>query len=118
MYGAIEIHDGKRRVGVAVVAVALVIVGALYHYFAGTIVINSPVLNLDVNNYQLLKQPTAYKSHNGVLEATLTMQTTRFQNGPVAFNTRTYNGMFPGPTLCVKPGDTMRITLINQLLPD
>ncbi|OQR88771.1 hypothetical protein THRCLA_10113, partial [Thraustotheca clavata] len=118
MYGTIEIHKTKKRTRALVVALILLLLAVLYLFYAHFTISSSPVLELSVNDYQLLKQPTAYKSHNGVLEATLTMQTTRFQNGPVAFNTRTYNGMFPGPTLCVKPGDTMRITLINQLLPD
>ncbi|KDO20094.1 hypothetical protein SPRG_14633 [Saprolegnia parasitica CBS 223.65] len=65
-----------------------------------------------------LQQPLAYKSHNGVLEVTLSVEATRFHDGPIAFNSRSYNGMFPGPTLCAKPGDLLRITLINQLEPD
>ncbi|OQS05383.1 hypothetical protein THRCLA_02473, partial [Thraustotheca clavata] len=66
----------------------------------------------------ILQQPPAHKSADGILDITLRAQVARFTQGPVAFNTRTYNGMFPGPTLCVKPGDTLKITLVNDLLPD
>jgi len=40
------------------------------------------------------------------------------QLGPQAVNTRTFGGNLVGPTLRVKPGDTLRINVINNLPPN
>ena len=55
------------------------------------------------------------RSSKGVLKATLVAEE---QMIPYQGGTRwalTYNGAFPGPTLRVKPGDELRITLVNKL---
>jgi len=61
--------------------------------------------------------PMAYESSNGFLEATLRVEVTtvslKFKN--ISFQTRTYNGMLPGPIFRVQPGDRVRILLSNQL---
>eukprot|EP00656_Telonema_subtile_P024985 TRINITY_DN27123_c0_g1_i1.p1 TRINITY_DN27123_c0_g1~~TRINITY_DN27123_c0_g1_i1.p1 ORF type:complete len:512 (-),score=96.87 TRINITY_DN27123_c0_g1_i1:34-1569(-) len=55
-----------------------------------------------------------------VVEVNLTVEVFRFGSAdtPISFNTRGYNGAIPGPTIRVKPGDTLTINLANQLLPD
>lgn len=37
---------------------------------------------------------------------------------PINFTTRAYNGSIPGPTIRVRQGDTLRITLVNRLGAD
>jgi FtsP/CotA-like multicopper oxidase with cupredoxin domain len=65
-----------------------------------------------------LGSPTTFSSSDGELEVNLDVGVTRFRS-VISFNTRAYgsNGHFgvPGPTLRVKPGDTLRIHLNNQL---
>lgn len=61
-------------------------------------------------------EPTVISSHDGEFRATLT-----FAKGPGVINGRTVqnlmlvNGMYPGPTLRMQPGDHVDITLINKL---
>jgi FtsP/CotA-like multicopper oxidase with cupredoxin domain len=46
---------------------------------------------------------------------TLTASLTTTQAGGREVTTTVYNGSFPGPTLRIDPGDTLRVTLVNQL---
>lgn len=62
-----------------------------------------------------LKQPLVLKSNNGVLNVTLNVTVSRSEQGPFAFNRRSYNGQPTGPTIVVKPGDILIIILNNQL---
>jgi hypothetical protein len=71
-----------------------------------------------------LTQPDSLESKNGVLEVTLHVNVTRIAGGsangggglpPLSYTTRSYNGKVPGPTLRVRPGDLVRITLVNDL---
>jgi hypothetical protein len=58
-------------------------------------------------------QPPELVSENGLLEVTLTVDLVTSLNG-----TRVapgYNGLPIGPTLRLKPGDTFRVTLVNNL---
>ncbi|OQR87300.1 hypothetical protein ACHHYP_09146 [Achlya hypogyna] len=128
MHGAKESRRQATPVRLYVAVISLLLLGSLVTFaphvdlggFSQSVVteFRSTELGLLLQELPMLQQPLAYKSHDGVLEVSLTVEATRFNDGPLAFNTRTYNGMFPGPTLCAKPGDTLRITLINQLLPD
>mmetsp|Transcript_3218 Transcript_3218/g.6048 ORF Transcript_3218/g.6048 Transcript_3218/m.6048 type:complete len:591 (+) Transcript_3218:145-1917(+) len=62
-----------------------------------------------------LNQPTELKSENGLLEVTLTVADLQsIRGGKIA---PAYNGEPIGPTLRVKPGDTLRVTLVNNLRP-
>lgn len=65
-----------------------------------------------------LQLPVLHSTAFGKLDVTLQ---TRFANttvGATPFNTRTYNGALAGPTLRVRPGDTLRILVDNQLPPN
>ena len=64
----------------------------------------------------LLRQPLEVASAHGHLDVRLTVEAAdlSFANG-ASFRARTYNGTFPGPTLVVRPGDTLTITLVNRL---
>ena len=53
-----------------------------------------------------------------VVNFTLTVAPVRFvggSNNPINFTTRAYNNQIPGPTITVKQGDTLKITLVNAI---
>jgi len=58
-----------------------------------------------------------YHSIDGWLNVTLKIEPMTFTlpSHGVSFQTRSYNGLFPGPPLRVVPGDRVRITLENAL---
>lgn len=62
-----------------------------------------------------LQDPPVRRAVDGVLSTTLRMVPVRFQEGPIAFWTRAYEGRVPAPTLSVHPGDTIRVSLVNEL---
>ena len=68
-------------------------------------------------NPEVVPSPDVITSHKGHLNVTLTMGEYDFtsQDGAIKFRTRAYNGQIPGPTLSVRPGDTMHITVANAL---
>jgi FtsP/CotA-like multicopper oxidase with cupredoxin domain len=55
------------------------------------------------------------KSAFGILNTTLTVQFSNTTVGPTPVNVRTYNGAIGGPTLRVRPGDTLRVNVVNNL---
>ena len=62
-----------------------------------------------------LVEPEVRASRDGLLDTTLTC---RVQSVPVAGQTaimNVYEGSAPGPTLRVRPGDTLRVNLVNML---
>lgn len=60
-------------------------------------------------------EPPVLRSANGLLSTTLTCQMAGNVFNGLDLLTRTYNGTIGGPTLRVKPGDTLRVLLDNQL---
>jgi hypothetical protein len=62
-----------------------------------------------------LNQPTELFSENGVLEVTLVVDDLQSVGGTKI--APAYNGEPCGPTLHVKPGDTLQVTLVNNLPP-
>jgi FtsP/CotA-like multicopper oxidase with cupredoxin domain len=60
-------------------------------------------------------QPKLIRSANGVLDVALTASPSAVVVGGVTVNALTYNGSLPGPTLVVRPGDTMTVSLANHL---
>jgi suppressor of ftsI len=64
----------------------------------------------------LLQPPSEIVSSDGVLAATLNAAVTpAVINGATVQGVQTYNGLFPSPTMRIKPGDTFRIKLVNGL---
>jgi suppressor of ftsI len=62
-----------------------------------------------------LVEPEVRTSRDGLLDTTLTASVMKV---PVAGGTaimRVYEGSFPGPTLRIRPGDTLRVNLVNDL---
>jgi len=65
-----------------------------------------------------LQQPRVISSHEGVFRETLRAVPGLVDMGAAQpVSTYTYNGVVPGHTWEVRPGDTMQIELINQLPP-
>ncbi len=62
-----------------------------------------------------LAQPNVIRSANGVLDVTLAAGPSPVVIGGTTVNALTYNGSLPGPTLVVRPGDTLAVTLTNTL---
>jgi suppressor of ftsI len=65
----------------------------------------------------LLVQPPEIRSENGILRATLTAAPGRVSLGDFSFPGLLYNGSYLPPLLRARLGDTLRITLKNEL-PD
>lgn len=62
-------------------------------------------------------EPELRRSQNGVLETTLELKLAKHTVAGRVFEAATYDGKLPAPTLVVKPGDTLRLTLVNNLTP-
>ena len=54
-------------------------------------------------------------SKDGLLQTTLNVQDRDVEIAGSTVKGRVYNGKWPGPTLHVKPGDTIKIELVNDL---
>ena len=67
---------------------------------------------------QPLAEPELRRSVNGVLDTSLRVAYGYRQIGGVRLYMRGYEGGSPGPTLRMKPGETLRIRLINDLPPN
>jgi len=63
-------------------------------------------------------EPVVRRSANGELSTTLRMHYAYKNIGGHRLYLRTYEGTIPGPTLRVKPGDVLRIKLVNDLPPN
>ncbi len=64
---------------------------------------------------QDLRQPKAIRSVNGALQVKLTAAEVPTQIAGRQATALTYNGGLPGPTLIVRPGDRVNISMKNQL---
>ena len=58
------------------------------------------------------------KTSAEVVHYELVVTTCHLEIGDVSTWTRCYNGTVPGPTLRVKPGQTLKVSLINSLSAD
>lgn len=63
-------------------------------------------------------EPEVRRSANGELNTTLRMHYAYKDLGGYRLYMRTYEGTAPGPTLRLKPGDVLRINLINDMPPN
>ncbi|MDX5399660.1 MAG: multicopper oxidase domain-containing protein, partial [Actinomycetes bacterium] len=62
-----------------------------------------------------LLQPNVLASSNGLLEVELEMGRAELPLGDRTARMLTYNGTVPGPTLRLRPGDTLRVRLTNDI---
>jgi FtsP/CotA-like multicopper oxidase with cupredoxin domain len=65
-----------------------------------------------------LIQPEVRRSAGGELRTTLQAGYAYHEIGGYRLSLRSYEGTMPGPTLCVSPGDMLRIRLVNDLPPN
>jgi FtsP/CotA-like multicopper oxidase with cupredoxin domain len=63
-------------------------------------------------------EPEVRRSANGELNTTLRMHYAYRDLGGYRLYMRTYEGTAPGPTLRLKPGDVLRIKIINDMPPN
>lgn len=92
---------------VAIVALVAVFSGGMAHAAGANLVRSDPTPDG-------FPQPAEWKSAAGVLEGTLEVKRapTSLDERPIL--TLTYNGAIPGPTWRVKPGDRIKVRLINN----
>ncbi|MFJ7902121.1 multicopper oxidase family protein [Streptomyces sp. NPDC096198] len=62
-----------------------------------------------------LQDPPELVSRDGVLKATLVVERRRVQVGDQRLFATTYNGAYMPPTLRVRPGDRIDLTLVNKI---
>ena len=62
-------------------------------------------------------QPRYLESQNGRLSVKLRAQLGPTEIGGQTYESTTYNGEYPGPTLVVCPGDVMKVNVRNALNP-
>jgi hypothetical protein len=62
-----------------------------------------------------MRKPAAVASSRGRLCTSLSVIESQLFTGQVSFYTRTYNGQIPAPTLRIRAGDRVQITLQNNL---
>ncbi len=60
-------------------------------------------------------EPARLVSHDGVLKARLVVSQTHFRVAGQTVLGKAYDGRFPGPTMILRPGDRIELTLVNQL---
>jgi suppressor of ftsI len=60
-------------------------------------------------------EPKFQKSRNGVLDSKLTADIRKARINGKKYTTSVYNGMYPGPTFMLCPGDTWNLTFHNHL---
>jgi FtsP/CotA-like multicopper oxidase with cupredoxin domain len=65
-----------------------------------------------------LTEPEVRRSADGVIETRLRVAYAYKDIGGYRLSLRTYEGGLPGPTLRLRPGDTLRLTLANDLPPN
>ena len=68
-----------------------------------------------VQQHQPFEAPQELRSKDGVLDATFTLKKQDFDVAGTKVQGFAYDGQFIGPTLYVKPGDTVKIHLRNDL---
>ena len=64
-----------------------------------------------------LPNPPELVSRNGALEATLTAAPGPVSIAVWSFTSNVYNGLYAPPTLRVRPGDQLRLTLVDRTGP-
>lgn len=65
------------------------------------------------------KNPRSVSSGNdGKLAAKVKIEAARVKAAGVAFNTRLFDGDFPGPTYKIRAGDKFNLTVVNELGPE
>jgi FtsP/CotA-like multicopper oxidase with cupredoxin domain len=113
---------GVKRLGVlaagCVVAAALTATGP--HARAESSANPCAYEPIDIDTYggAAFQNPPVIRSRNGVLRTTLNLDYADNEIAGCPVRLRNYNGALVGPTFRVKPGDTMVVTIENDLPPE
>ena len=78
---------------------------------------SQPLRDLSAITSNSTTASAVWRSSNGVLCKTLHVREGHYYNKRMAFLTRTYEGIVPGPVIRVRAGDKIHIQLVNELLP-
>ncbi len=82
----------------------------------GMALIGAAMLSIGiVTGQEAFAEPDEYVSENGVLDTTLTVSREPVDLGGEQVVATVYNGSFVGPTMRVKPGDRIELSLANTL---
>ncbi len=126
LFGVLSFPRTLRRKSLATIATGLlailphpVLAGEGSHHHHGEQGLTSGVENW--KSFQPgapFSEPEVRRSVDGVLDTTLTVRYAYLNIGGYRLFLRTYEGKTPGPTLRLKPGDTLRMKIINDLPPN
>lgn len=100
-------RDPMKTLALALLSVAIA--------FAATITVVTVSIAFPVQKGLPFTEPLELVSQNGVLRVTLTADEKTTEVSGTKVKGRVYNGLFVGPTLRVRPGDRLEITLVNRL---
>ncbi len=93
------------RATAVVLACALIVVGCG----------DSDEATFAVEEHQPFSEPRELRSSGGELAARLTVGEGPVDVGGTSLVAKSYDGSFPGPTMVVSPGDSIRLDLVNTL---
>ena len=105
-------------VGVVLSVLALAVTPASSADAAATAPPCAVPVSIEKYGVKPFKNPPVISSVNGILTATLDIKYTESSTtkiGKCGLKLRSYNGGIVGPTLKVKPGDVMKLTVTNDL---
>ncbi len=86
-------------------------------HMSGTLGLVRPAVAVAASDAPLV-EPEVRRSANGVLNTSLRCAYTYRYIGGKRLYVRSYEGQSPGPTLRMKPGDTLKIRLVNDFPPN
>ncbi len=98
----LQLFSPLRPIGAGLVLVAALLASVEYRQPAGA---QGPAF----------VEPEVRRSANGLLQTVLEMKLARATVAGRAIEVSTYEGMVPGPTLVIRPGDLLKFRLINNL---
>ncbi|HSO55483.1 MAG TPA: multicopper oxidase domain-containing protein, partial [Actinomycetes bacterium] len=108
---------GLASVGAALLAIVLVVAGCSTQGGDDDAPGTTPAAPTTAprDEGQPFAQPQELRSANGVLRVTLTAEEREVTIAGVRVRGRVFNGSFVAPTLRVRPGDRLEVTLVNKL---
>ena len=71
-----------------------------------------------VDGLDTFESATSYSSKNGILKHRMVVRYAHNEIAGCDVHHRSYNGLLTGPTLRLKPGDTLDLTIVNSLPPN
>src|SRR5680860_94600 len=84
---------------------------------ASPVAAGSPVPFVGITGQKLV-DPELRESSSGLLDTRMETRLGPVMVAGIEVRSTVFEGMFPGPTLAMLPGDTMKIKLINGLTDD